>query len=112
MISAQNIFTAEVIIMKKANKWRILGGIALVLIFSARVYTSYLQKKERASQEEMMRDLSRLQYEQNENLREQMQEELHNDMMKDLEESRARLDSIRKSLERSRRRFDSSLQQE
>lgn len=105
----RNIFTAEELIMKKAKIWRLLGGIGLVLLFSARVYTSYLEREERASQEQMMQDLSRMQYEQNESLREQMQEDLHQDMMNDLEESRARLDSIGKSLERSRLRFDSSL---
>lgn len=46
--------------MKNKN-WRIIGGIAIILLFSARIYFSYQEKKDKEKQEEMFRELSRVQ---------------------------------------------------
>lgn len=82
--------------------------IGMVLLFGARMYTSFLQREERDNQRRMMEDLSRIQAEQRAEQHEQLMQQLNQDIADDLQKSLDRIDSLGSALELSKPVFDTT----
>ncbi len=96
--------------MKNLTSWRILPVLVFVAIIGGRIYTHQQQKKARAQQEQMFRDLARYQAEQappisNQELIESILPDTHS-----LDSMRIVMDSIGEELSKSQEEFEKRME--
>ncbi len=96
--------------MKNIN-WKIVGTVAIFLLFAARIYMIFEKRKEHEKQQQMMEELSRMQSEQfRENYAKNM-DSISKSLVNDLSEQTKALDSIGKKMKADQEAFEKKMKE-